>query len=118
MPVTVNAAPAVSPGELSPIDLSLDLPELNAIAPASLGHAPMAPAAEEGLDFDMSGLSLDLNNPAAPAASDNMATKLALAREFIAIGDKDSARSMAQEVAQHATGTLQAQAEALLQSIR
>ena len=68
----------------------------------------------------MSGLSLDLDPPAAPAsvASDGMSTKLALAREFISIGDKESARTMVQEVAQHATGDLKAQAEALLHSIR
>ena len=46
-----------------------------------------------------------------------LTTKLALAREFLAIGDKDGARAMAQEVADHATGELQAEARKFVQEI-
>jgi pilus assembly protein FimV len=67
----------------------------------------------------MSGLSLDLGQTQASetGASDSMVTKLALAREFLAIGDNEGARVMAQDVAQKASGELKAQAEALLASI-
>ena len=71
----------------------------------------------------MSGLSLDSMQPdsadsSGTDTSDPLATKLALAREFMGIGDNEGARIMAQEVAQHASGELKVQAEALLQSIR
>ena len=46
------------------------------------------------MDFDLAGLSLDLNKPAgdAGAAADPLATKLALAEEFLSIGDTEGAR--------------------------
>ena len=80
------------------------------------------PSVASSSSFDMSGLSLDLDGGAAPAeqsAADGNAlvTKLSLAREFLSFGDKDGARAMAQEVAKDATGDLQAQAQALIQSI-
>ena len=67
-------------------------------------------------------ISAPVAQHAAPAAQASetdsaLATKLALAQEFLGFGDKDSARVMIQEVAQNATGDLQAQAQALLQSI-
>ncbi len=98
------------------IDLTLDMPDE---VPPSIPASSAARAAGKDLDFDMSGLSLDLNQPqtSQTGTSDSMATKLALAREFLAIGDNEGARVMAQEVAQKATGELKAQAEALLASI-
>ncbi|MDO5653638.1 MAG: FimV/HubP family polar landmark protein [Brachymonas sp.] len=124
-PATMPATPTALHVQASqpvdvPMDISLDMPELDA-APAE--YAPVAPQAAPdagGMDFDMSGLSLDLDASPAPAASatDPLATKLALAREFISIGDTEGARTMAAEVAQHASGELKAQAEALLASIQ
>ena len=116
-PATV---PVVSSSTYSPpesvIDLTLDMPDE---APSSISAPLAARAAGSGLDFDMNGLSLDLDLPKAPEtqASDPMITKLALAREFLAIGDNEGARAMAQEVAQKASGELKAQAEVLLASI-
>ena len=100
----------------SVIDLTLDMPDE---APSSIPAPLAARTAGSGSDFDMSGLSLDLDLPKAPEtqASDPMITKLALAREFLAIGDNEGARAMAQEVAQKASGELKAQAEVLLASI-
>ncbi len=90
----------------------------------SAAHAP----AMEALEFDMGDLSLDLPKAAAPAVSaaaasstfdagmtgDPLETKLALAQEFREIGDDDGARSLAQEVAQEATGALKARAQRMV----
>lgn len=107
-------------------------------APAPVAAAP-APAADAGmLEFDLGGLSLDIGGTpaAAPAAaapadggdtassplstgfddtgSDPLATKLALAEEFSAIGDPDGARSLAEEVVAEASGALKAKAQRFL----
>jgi pilus assembly protein FimV len=74
------------------------------------------------MDFDLGSLSLDLDTPPAekpgeaaePQDSDPLATKLALAEEFRAIGDTDGARSLAQEVRDEASGELRERAERLL----
>ena len=99
------------------LDLSLDMP-----AAQSAAVQPQAePVVDHGLEFSMSGLSLDSEQPDPAADTDSthpLETKLALAREFMGIGDNEGARIMAQEVAQNATGELKAQAEALLASMR
>ncbi|WP_338050795.1 FimV/HubP family polar landmark protein [Ramlibacter algicola] len=114
-----------------------------AAAPAPVAAAP-APAADSGMiEFDMGSLSLDLPGSApAPAASapapvadsldmpeleipteagdgsdDPLATKLALAEEFNAIGDADGARSLAQEVIAEASGDLKTKAQKFLAEI-
>jgi pilus assembly protein FimV len=99
------------------------------------------------IEFDMGALSLDLESPApaakAPAAkapavaapaepdsrapqstggfedtgSDPLATKLALAQEFNAIGDPDGARSLAEEVVAEASGDLKNKAQRFLAEI-
>jgi pilus assembly protein FimV len=104
--------------------------------------AAAAPAADPGMiEFDLGSLSLDLDKPAAaqaPAASasesespsttglsldvasgddDPLATKLALAQEFNAIGDADGARSLAQEVIAEASGDLKSRAQKFLAEI-
>jgi pilus assembly protein FimV len=68
--------------------------------------------------------SLSLATPAAPmgngAATDAdspLATKLALAEEFNAIGDADGARSLAEEVLAEASGDLKSRAQRLLAEI-
>lgn len=101
------------------------------------------PADSNALEFDLNSLSLDLDPPApapapvSPKASeagaddpfrdsgavaldadvspdDALATKLALAEEFQAIGDDDGARTLAQEVADAASGNLKAKAQRFL----
>jgi pilus assembly protein FimV len=106
--------------------------------------AAPAPAPSDGMiEFDLGGLSLDLpgdNKPAAPEATPSqlaatatglqpaveaagetaespLATKLALAEEFNAIGDADGARSLAAEVVAEASGDLKSRAERLLAEI-
>ncbi|WP_210547136.1 FimV/HubP family polar landmark protein [Rhodoferax sp. PAMC 29310] len=73
------------------------------------------------LDFDLDGLSLDLNTPessdanAAPVEhEDPLMTKLALAEEFSAIGDDDGARALIEEVLSEATGDMKAKAQRAL----
>jgi pilus assembly protein FimV len=114
-------------------------------APAASAPAP-APAADAGMiEFDLGSLSLDLDKPAAsePPSSSNgpdtespttagaplsttgfedstddpLATKLALAQEFNAIGDPDGARSLAQEVIAEASGELKSKAQKFLAEI-
>jgi pilus assembly protein FimV len=117
--------------------LSLDAMEFNL---DDLGTAAPAPAASpasgvletaakakpepaESLEFDLGSLSLDLGNDAPAAATppsvpeDPLATKLALAQEFNAIGDSDGARTLIEEVIAEAHGDLKAKAQRLLAEI-
>ena len=100
------------------LDLSLDMDASDSTHSAAQSES--ASTANAGLEFSMSGLTIDSEQPQAvdTQSSDPLATKLALAREFMGIGDNEGARIMAQEVAQNATGGLKAQAEALLDSLR
>jgi pilus assembly protein FimV len=113
-----KAAPAAAPAaanrgmiEFDLGALSLDLPG-NAPAPAAA--APKAPAVD--LDATMAAGSLDLGGADATADSP-LATKLALAEEFNAIGDADGARSLAEEVVAEASGDLKSRAQRLLAEI-
>lgn len=89
---------------------------------------PPAPAAESAdlgmLEFDLGSLSLDLGDMAAPAATpapipreDPLATKLALAEEFSAIGDDDGARALIEEVIAEATGDIKIKAQQALSKL-
>ena len=76
------------------------------------------------LDFDLGGLSLDLeetptsDNTASTAAhEDPLGTKLALAEEFRAIGDDDGARALIEEVISEATGDMKIKAQRALNSL-
>jgi pilus assembly protein FimV len=98
-------------------------------SPAPLDISDEADAAPDQdlsmLDFDMGSLSLDLDmEPAAPSAvaspaaadpdEDPLATKLALAEEFSAIGDDDGARALIEEVIEEATGEMKIKAQRAL----
>lgn len=77
------------------------------------------------LEFDLGTLSLELDSPAgaAPAAApagepeDPLATKLALAEEFVSIGDDDGARALIEEVIAEASGDLKAKAQRALSAL-
>lgn len=89
--------------------------------------AAASSAAQTEAAFDLGGLSLDLGttnhvidfaavaSPAEP--EDTLATKLALAEEFNAIGDSDGARTLVEEVIAEAHGDLKAKAQSLLSQI-
>jgi pilus assembly protein FimV len=98
--------------------LSLDLPGSNPPAPAPAAAAK-APAAAPAMSLDNS-MNLDvppLGGDAGGDADSPLATKLALAEEFNAIGDADGARSLAEEVLAEASGDLKSRAQRLLAEI-
>ncbi|MDT7516135.1 FimV/HubP family polar landmark protein [Rhodoferax sp. TBRC 17199] len=125
----VNQMPEIS---LSLDDLEVPLNDGNAnplrfeaTGPAPVEPAPAATAnqlADTGLmEFDLSSLSMELDSPAESPASapdslseDPLGTKLALAEEFISIGDEDGARALIEEVMSEATGDMRAKAQKAL----
>jgi pilus assembly protein FimV len=139
-------APQPEPVRLDAPDLTLNANSLNfsaSPAPQPAAAAPAAASADAGMiEFDLGALSLDLDNgkkkeagdtdeaPLSTAgaplitadltgddSSDPLATKLALAEEFNAIGDPDGARSLAEEVVAEASGELKTRAQRLLAEI-
>ena len=110
-----TASAAADPGmiefDLGALSLDLDAPAAKPSLPAAQAAAtgqPQADREEAGSTggFEDSGDS-----------SDPLATKLALAEEFNAIGDPDGARSLAQEVLAEASGDLKSRAQRLLAEI-
>lgn len=78
------------------------------------------------LEFPMDSLSLDLAPPGASDAQDSamsmaggdpLDTKLALAQEFISIGDNDGARALLDEVVAEAKGDMRSKAQAVLATL-
>ena len=76
------------------------------------------------LEFDLGSLSLDLGDAPEPEATtaptvyeDPLATKLALAEEFRAIGDDDGARALIEEVISEASGDMKAKAQRALSNL-
>jgi len=91
---------------------------------------PVAPvvAADHGgmLEFDMGSLSLDLDTPSSSGGGsesqsttgeDPLETKLALAEEFISIGDEDGARALIEEVVAEASGDMRVKAQRALANL-
>jgi pilus assembly protein FimV len=135
--------PAPAPAPMFPsAGVDLDLPTEPPPVPSS-GAAPLRPAASAPVEFDLSGISLDLDVPvtapgvlaSARAGSDSgfsdlglpdmggasdadpFARKLELAEEFRQIGDMDGARDLLQEVVSKAGGALKAKAQTMLDEI-
>ncbi|MCF8210726.1 MAG: fimbrial protein FimV [Rhodoferax sp.] len=100
-----------------------DLPQ--AVAEPAPAPVPAAPSPPGMLEFDLGSLSLDLDPPApeqptpAPDSTneDPLETKLALADEFVSIGDEDGARALIEEVLAEATGDLRAKAQRALSQL-
>ena len=120
---------------------SLDLPSVDELTMAPSGPMPLSIDAQDSgpMAFDLGDLSLDLNAPSKPMAapapkaapapapvvtdagggngnddSDPLATKLALAEEFNAIGDADGARTLIEEVVAESSGALKIRAQRML----
>lgn len=109
-----------------PAEPTLDLPSFQITGHQSLDEqAPKTPAkSDEGmLEFDLGSLSLDLGPDAeatgeGDVAGDNsLETKLALAEEFVSIGDQDGARALIEEVVAEATGDLRDKAQRALANL-
>lgn len=124
------AAPAAAPAAAeASASNALDLPGFDLDLPPAVepvaAAAPSASApAPAPLSFDLGGVSLDLDTPA-PAPEETtsagdlteenpLETKLSLAEEFRAIGDIEGARSLAEEVMNESSGTLQSKARTFL----
>lgn len=136
---TASTAPTQVSTDATPpdLDLSFDLPtESTPTADNSLDFeppalpdevvTPPAPLAEAkpsdtgALEFDLGSLSLDLGGPSTeqtPVSDDPLATKLALAEEFSAIGDTDGARALIEEIIAEATGDMQVKAQEALSKL-
>ena len=116
-PAPAAPAPAAAPdGGMIEFDmgaLSLDLDPPPAPAPAAK-PAASAPAPAPVAVAPAEPSFLDVNSP---ELDDPLATKLALAEEFNAIGDADGARSLAQEVIAEASGDLKSKAQKFLAEI-
>jgi pilus assembly protein FimV len=105
-----------APGELN-FDVTGPAPVDETPAPALANDAGM-------LEFDLGSLSLDLDPPApVPTETpwteneDPLETKLALAEEFVSIGDEDGARALIEEVVAEATGDMRAKAQRALANL-
>ncbi len=101
------------------IDFDFDL---GGDAPATAGAAATE-AAGNVMDFDLSGINLDLpsgdaaGSGAADAPMDDAATKLDLAKAYQDMGDKEGARELLQEVLKEGSETQKAEAKNLLAAI-
>ena len=92
------------------------------------GSAPIDKR-DEPLPFDLSGISLDLDQPVTVAedpstspgglndGGDPLSRKLELAEEFQRIGDKDGARDLLREVLATASGATKTKAQGMLDRI-
>jgi pilus assembly protein FimV len=97
------------------------------LAPATVAVAPAPAAADSGmLEFDLSSLSLDLQEPTTESlpvsdlvaqSDDPLETKFLLAEEFRSLGDPDGARALAEEVLAKAAGPLKVKAQAFLSAL-
>jgi pilus assembly protein FimV len=144
-PARLDAPDLMLPGNSLNFDLEPPPSAAAPAAQAAAAPAASAPAAADPgmIEFDLGALSLDLDAPAKDAgtsatgpdtespttagtplgaefddsSSDPLATKLALAQEFNAIGDPDGARSLAQEVIAEASGDLKNKAQRFLAEI-
>jgi pilus assembly protein FimV len=126
MPADAPAEPVAST-DIDPFagdqPLSFDIgDDLKTVRLDTTPTPPRRPPANDNslMSFDMGDLSLDM--PGTDSVSpledipegDPLETKLSLATEFMAIGDMEGARSLAEEVVEQATGRLKDKARAFL----
>lgn len=109
MPAPIATAPDNS--------LAFEAPPLPQLSPEPAPAPASAPAGDNMMNFDLGALSLDLGTPSEQPGNGNedpLATKLALADEFKAIGDKDGARALIEEIIAEASGDMRARAQKAL----
>lgn len=129
-PPAANAFEPVVPS-LPEISLDLETPadqthglnfDSTSPVPVEVPSAPEPAASHEGmLEFDLGSLQMGLDEPAAQPTEapsmeneDPLETKLALAEEFVSIGDEDGARALIEEVLSEATGATREKAQRAL----
>ena len=118
-PTAAPAAPAADAGmiefDLGALSLDLESPAAPAPSTPSQTETARLPVIEQAADStageSISTAGLD------DGGGDPLATKLALAQEFNAIGDPDGARSLAEEVIAEASGELKKKAQRFLAEI-
>jgi len=118
--VVAAAAPAADAGmiEFDLGALSLDLDSPAPAAQAGKAPAAAAPSEPDTADAPLSTAGAPLSTGGfEDTGGDPLATKLALAQEFNAIGDPDGARSLAEEVVAEASGDLKNKAQRFLAEI-
>ncbi len=109
------AAPAADSGMIEfdlgalSLDLGTPVPATTANGGAAVDTSG-APLSTAGAPLSTAGFDVD-------SGADPLATKLALAEEFNAIGDPDGARSLAEEVVAEASGELRSRAQRFLAEI-
>lgn len=98
--------------------LDFDLGEFDSSAKAKEDTAASVPA-DDDLNFDLSGAeeSAEESADGALASSDEVATKLDLARAYMEMGDPDGARSILEEVMQEGNDAQKSEAQSLLQNV-
>jgi pilus assembly protein FimV len=89
--------------------------EISTKAPVVVVSPP--PPAEAGLNFDLSGLNLDLDKGGESGGSDEFDTKFELAEECRKLGDKESARQILKEVLAAASGSVKSRAQRLFDEL-
>jgi pilus assembly protein FimV len=112
MPAPIAAVPDNS--------MAFEAPPLPQLTPEPAAPAASTPAADNMMNFDLGGLSLDLGTPSEQpdaGTEDPLATKLALADEFKAIGDTDGARALIEEIIAEASGDMKARAQKALAAL-
>ena len=123
MPAGLSARTPLPPSQPASLDMEsavtpsqMDFEETNAD-----DKAHPSSAVHDLMEFDLGDLSLDLDSPASKGGEKGGAnrssahdTKLALAEEFVSIGDVDGARALIEEVMADATGTMREKAEQAL----
>ncbi len=120
-----QATVKLSAADLAPEDNGLSFEAFAPVPPAP-APVPSVPAAATtssepmDLQFDMGGISLDLDinaSSANGAGEDAFDTKFALAEECRKLGDKESARQILREILAAASGSVKSRAERLLNEL-
>jgi pilus assembly protein FimV len=112
------AAPTAAAPDAGMIEFDLGALSLDLDTPPATSQSSSSEAASDTDDAPLSTAGAPLVSTGFDdSAGDPLATKLALAQEFNAIGDPDGARSLAQEVIAEASGDLKSQAQRFLAEI-
>ncbi len=128
-PAALDATEAIAPRPADPASFNATTMKMPLVANEA-GAAP--DRRDEPLPFDLSGISLDLDQPVTVAEDptttpgglgfdsgdgDPLSRKMELAEEFQRIGDKDGARDLLREVLATASGAIKTKAQGMLDRI-